>query len=164
MYRAHTISSRLAAGIGGTALLVLALAGCGETDGPAKTGAAPASEKPVASVVSDSDLSAARDAYDLKVAECLRGKGFKVKDPQPGEGITETLPGINKAGSECMATIGDPPTVAVTKEGDAEQLKIALGWADCLRGLGYQVEEPKSQQAFIMPQDATTKDIEKCTK
>jgi hypothetical protein len=163
MHRTHSISARLAAGIGGTAVLILALAGCGG-DEKAKAGAAPASDKPAGSAVSSSDHSAARDGYDLKVAQCLREKGFKVKDPQPGEGITEELPGIRKAGSECMAEIGDPPTVAMTKEEDAELLKTSLRWADCLRDLGYQVEEPKSQQAFIMPKEATEKDIEKCMK
>jgi hypothetical protein len=160
-------SARLTAGLGAM-VVVLALAGC--TQDPAGQDVA-GSEVPTAAssqrgtnVVDESQLSSARDAYDLKVAQCLRDKGFDVKDPQPGEGISEEGPGIREAASVCMKGLGDPPTMEFTEQNIDEMLTTQLTWADCLRGLGYEVQEPRREQAFVMPEDVDENDVPKCIK
>lgn len=155
--RSTTRSPRTTAGFGAAALLLLALAGC--------TGPAPSSSEgagsPSGPTANESEIGAARDAYDLKMAQCLRDKGLDVKDPKPGEGITEDLPGINEAAAECRDEIGDPP-VSDTRVDSAAVLKVSLEWAACLRDLGYEVEEPKLEQAFIVPDSVTEEDSAAC--
>ena len=116
--------------------LVLMLAACASEG--ATSEAPPASE---GAPLSEAEFEAARDAYDMKVAQCLRDKGFDVKDPQPGEGIVEDLPGINEAGAECYAELGDPPT-AGEKLTDAEQMDSMIKTVECLREKGYDVPDP----------------------
>ncbi|NYF09537.1 hypothetical protein HDC94_000693 [Leifsonia sp. AK011] len=135
--------------------LTLLLAGCtGTTPTPAETSATD-------STGGNAGFSAARDAYDLKLAQCLRDAGFDVKDPQPGEGITESMEGLNEAAGVCMREIGDPPTPG-GKVDDAEMLKGMLEWADCFRERGVEVEEPQLGQAFVLPEEATEADVAAC--
>jgi hypothetical protein len=141
-----------------TPMLLLALAAC-STGGASSTAPTEASG---GNEVSQDEMSAARDAYDLKLAECIRGKGLDVKDPKPGEGIQESSPEINAAGSECMKEIGDPPTAAGTKKTDAEQLDEMIQEVDCLRGKGYEIEDPTIETGFTMPDDVTDADIDAC--
>lgn len=112
--------------------------------------------------VSESEFSSARDAYDLKLAGCLREKGHDVKDPKPGEGIQESSAEINAAASECMAEIGDPPTVAPSKQEAAKQRQRLLDQVKCLREKGYEVEDPGSEMAFTIPEDAKQEDVDAC--
>lgn len=112
--------------------------------------------------VSESEFSSARDAYDLELAGCLREKGLDVKDPKPGEGIQESSPEINAAASECMAELGDPPTVALSKEGEAEQRKVQLEQTECLRAKGYDVEDPGPGEALTVPENAKQADVDAC--
>jgi hypothetical protein len=152
--------SRSAAGLAATAVILLTLAGC---SAPADSTAAPgASGGSGGSAASDAEFSAARDAYDLKLAQCIRGKGLDVKDPQPGQGIQESSEEINAAASICMKEIGDPPVFESPMD-DSEILATHLKWAACFRELGYEVEEPVSGQAFVSPADATDEDYATCT-
>ena len=123
---------------------------------------APASRATPGNQVSERDFSSARDAYDLELAGCLRGKGLDVKDPKPGQGIQESSPEIVAAASKCMAELGDPPTVAVSKSGEAARRKVALEQAACLRGKGYDVKDPSPDQALIVPENATQEDVDAC--
>ncbi len=135
--------------------LTLLLAGCtGGTPDAAETSSPN-------STSGDTGFSAARDAYDLKLAQCLRDAGFDVKDPQPGQGITETMEGLNEAAGVCMSEIGDPPTPGA-KVDEAEMLKAMLEWADCFRERGIDVEEPQLGQAFVLPEAATEADVAAC--
>lgn len=152
--------SRSAAGLAATAAILLTLAGC---SAPADTGNAPGgSGGSDGSSASDAEWSAARDAYDLKLAQCMRDSGLDIKDPQPGQGIQESGDEVNAAASACMKELGDPPVFAPT-ENDAEILATHLTWAACFRELGYEVEEPVSGQAFVSPADATDEDYAACT-
>lgn len=135
--------------------LLLLLAGC---SGPTPDGAA---GNDTSAPTDDAAFSAARDAYDLKLAQCLRDAGFDVKDPKPGEGITETAEGINEAASVCMGEIGDPPTSG-GKVDETEMLETMLGWAECLRERGITVEEPQLGQAFFVPEDASPEELATC--
>lgn len=144
--------SRLSLGLAAAAAALLALAGCSSSEpAPTTTGGA----------VSDVDFSAARDAYDLKLAQCLRDRGLDVADPQPGQGITESSEAITAAAGECMSEIGDPPTPGTTMT-DAEYLELTAVWADCFRGLGYEVGTPKPGDAFAAPEEATQQDLDTC--
>jgi hypothetical protein len=152
--------SRSAAGLAATATILLTLAGC---SAPADSGNAPgASGGTGGSSTSEAEFSAARDAYDLKLAQCLRDSGLDVKDPQPGQGIQESSEEINAAASACMKELGDPPVFEST-ENDADILATHLTWAACFRELGYEVEEPVNGQAFVSPADATDEDYATCT-
>ena len=137
--------------------LTLLLAGCtGGTSGEGESETSATN-----STGGNAGFSAARDAYDLKLAQCLRDAGFDVKDPKPGEGITETAEGINEAASVCMGEIGDPPMFE-GKVDETEMLETMLGWAECLRERGITVEEPQLGQAFFVPEDASPEDLATC--
>lgn len=150
----HT-TARLTLGLVATAAALLALSGCTGSSAPAPTASGEAG------AVSDADFSAARDAYDLKLAQCLRDRGLDVADPQPGQGITESSEEINAAAGECMAEIGDPPTSG-TQMTEADYLKESAEWAECFRDLGYEADIPKPGDVFAAPEDATQQDIDTC--
>jgi hypothetical protein len=135
----------------------ISLTACGAGEDPAapQSGGQP-------NQVSDSDFSSARDAYDLKLAGCLREKGFDVKDPAPGQGIQEASPEINAAASKCMAELGDPPSVAPSKEQEAEQREAQLKQTACLREKGYEVEDPSPNTPLSVPENVTQKDLDTC--
>jgi hypothetical protein len=149
---------RSATGLAASAALVFLLAGCAPSaesgDATGETGGAKTAD--------EAEFSAARDAYDLKLAECLRGKGFDVKDPEPGMGIQESGEEINAAASICMQEIGDPP-VPETTLSDAELHDLWLKQAECYRELGYNAVDPKPGEYFAIPETATDEDIATCT-
>lgn len=149
------ISARPANGFIAIAAATLILAGC--TAGPGSTGGADASDAPAG----NAGFQAARDAYDLKLAQCLRDAGFDVKDPQPGKGITETGEGLEAAASVCMRELGDPPRPDAQMD-ETEALEAMLVWADCLRDRGLEVVEPRLGEAFVLPDDATDEDVDAC--
>jgi hypothetical protein len=153
-----TTLSRPIAGFAAAAAILIALAGCAAPAGSSR----PTSTSGGEGAVSDSDFQAARDAYDLKLAQCLRDKGLDVKDPQPGQGIQESSAEINEAASTCMSEIGDPP-VPASSLSDAEILSAYLTWADCFREAGFDVTEPVSGQAFVVPEDASAEVTAACT-
>ncbi|WP_210491923.1 hypothetical protein [Patulibacter sp. SYSU D01012] len=148
----------LAAAVAAGAFFV---AGCG-SGSPSDGGAQTPEKAPAGTHVSERDFSSARDAYDLKVARCLRGKGFDVKDPQPGKGIQESSPEIDAAGSDCMHEIGDPPAVQLTKAQEAKRQQTALEEAACLRAKGYDVQDPTADSALAVPPDAKDADVDAC--
>lgn len=148
-------SPRAAVGRAAVIAVALLLAGCSAAPTTGGSGTTP--EAPSG----NAGFSAARDAYDLKLAQCLRDAGFDVKDPQPGEGITETGEDLNAAASVCMAELGDPPRPDAQMD-ETEALNTMLGWAECLRERGIEVIEPKLGEAFVLPDDATDEDVEAC--
>jgi hypothetical protein len=147
--RRAVLAALIAAGL-------VSLPACGSAETPPASGGQPRNQ------VSEQDFSSARDAYDLELAGCLRGKGLDVKDPQPGQGIQESSPEIAAAASKCMAELGDPPSVAMSKADEAELRKVQLEQAACLRGKGYDVKDPSPQEALTDPEDATQEDVDAC--
>lgn len=150
-------SRRSAAGFAALLALALTMAGC--SSAPTGDDRPPASD--ASAPDTDAEFTAARDAYDLKLAQCLREAGFQVADPKPGQGITETGDDLNAAASVCMAELGDPPRFA-GKIDPTEALNAMLVWADCLRDRGLEVEEPRLGEAFFLPVDATEEDVDAC--
>lgn len=134
------------------------LTGC--TAGAPNPGTSPSSS---ARGSSAAKLDSARDAYDLKLAQCLRSKGLDVKDPQPGQGIRENSPGIRAAASECMREIGAPPT-NLTSEDEKKIAASYLKSAKCFRERGYDVPDPAPKQALVVPERASDSDVAACTK
>ncbi|MFB2586695.1 hypothetical protein [Herbiconiux liukaitaii] len=143
--------------------LLLALTGCvagGSSDAASSPGSAEgtgSAEQPM----TEAEFSAARDAYDRKLAECLRDQGLDVKDPQPGEGITEDSPEIRAAYPACAAEIGDPPSSAGI-EISPEDLDKLLEQAECLRKAGYDIQEPTTTDPGFIPAEVSEEDFETC--
>lgn len=111
--------------------------------------------------MTEAEFSAARDEYDRKLAQCFRDKGLDVKDPQPGEGITEYTDEIQEAYPACTAEIGDPPTNAGMKI-SPEDLEKLLERAKCLREKGYDIQEPTADDPGFIGAEVTTEDFEAC--
>lgn len=143
--------------------LALALSACGTDAPPTGTSdGASASSPAAAEGVSGTDVDAARDAYDLRLAECMRGRGLDIADPAPGAGITESGPEVSAAASACMAEIGDPPVHAWTEEELAALQERYLAMADCYRDLGYDVEDPADGEAITLPEGMSDADFARC--
>lgn len=150
-----------------SAVLLVTLSACGSsTDSDSSAnGTTPspgaAAGAPSSPTVGDGELSAARDEYDLTLAQCLRDKGLQVADPLPGQGIQESSPEINEAAMVCMDEIGDPP-VSESKVSDSELLAQSLEEAECFRNLGYEVEEPTLELTYTLPEGATDEEVAEC--
>jgi len=142
-----------------TPALVLALAGCagGATDAAGPGPGGTSAEQPA----TDAEFSAARDAYDRKLAQCLRDRGLDVKDPLPGGGIVEDTPEIRDAYPACAEEIGDPPTNAGMTL-TPEQLDELLERAKCLRDKGYDIQEPTTTDPGFIPAEVSDEDFEIC--
>jgi len=145
-----------------TPILLIALAGCStaasyDTD----SGKGGAADSSAGQPTTEAEFSAARDAYDLKLAQCFRDKGLDVKDPLPGVGITESSPEIQAAFPACSEEIGDPPTSENVKA-TPEDVAKALAQAECLRELGYEVQEPTLDDIGFIPAEVTAEDFEQC--
>lgn len=151
----NTLTKRLTLAIG-AAVLLIGLPACSAASSQQNEGAASGSN-----TVTDENFSAERDKYDLKLAGCLREKGFDVKDPRPGEGITEDSPEIREAASTCMKELGDPPTPAI-KPGSAEYEKQQRAFISCLRDRGIDITEPKQGEALSVPESVTDEDFAAC--
>jgi hypothetical protein len=149
---------RSAAGLAASAALVFLLAGCA----PSAESGESAGETGGGSTSDEATFSAARDAYDLKLAECLRGKGFDIKDPEPGKGIQESSEEISAAASICMQEIGDPP-VFESPLSDTELHEGYLKLAECYRQLGHEAVDPEIGEAFVIPETASDADIATCS-
>lgn len=152
-----TLTKRLALVIGAAVLLI----GMPACSAASSQSAESASTESGSNTVTDENFSAERDKYDLKLASCLRGKGMDVKDPRPGEGITEDSPEIREAASVCMKELGDPPTPAV-KPGTAEYEKQQRAFISCLRERGNSITEPKQGDALSIPESVTDEDLAAC--
>jgi hypothetical protein len=159
--------SRSRVGLFASIGLVLALSAC-SVPGTGSPGSMESSSTAGASAgtgagagLSDSDLSVARDEYDLKLAKCMRGQGLDVKDPAPGMGIQESGLEFNDAALACRGEIGDPP-VSSSPPSAQESLEMWLKEVTCFREKGYDVEEPALDQAYTIPDDASPDDVDAC--
>lgn len=136
--------------------LVLMLAGCAAGGSSAESTAA-AGDAPL----SDEEYSKAWDSFNLEVAQCLRDKGFDVKDPAPGAGFEENLPGMNEAGTACYDELGGPPSSGV-KLTDAEILDSMMKTVDCLRKKGYDVPDPTLETGVQGVESVSQADLDIC--
>ncbi|WP_222195084.1 hypothetical protein [Modestobacter italicus] len=150
-----------------TPVLALTLAACGSdaaptasTGGPSTSSSTSGGSSSGGQATADSD--AARDAYDLRLAQCMRDRGLDIADPAPGEGITEGGPEVDAAASACMAEIGDPPVHAWTDEELAALRERYLAMAECFRDLGYDAEDPAPGNAITLPEGISDADFQHC--
>ena len=146
--------------------LALALSACGSGASPSASSGGPSASTSAGAggggQATPGDTDAARDAYDLELAQCMRDRGLDIADPAPGAGITESGPEVNAAASACMAEIGDPPVHAWTEEELAALQERYLAMADCYRDLGYDVEDPADGEAITLPEGMSDADFARC--
>lgn len=152
--------ARPLAGLAAAGALLIALTGC--TGSPVTSTPPKSPGASTGSPVTDAEFSAARDAYDLELARCIRGKGLEVADPKPGEGIQESSPEIIEAGVACMDEIGDPPRIAGGYKRDKAAVARELTEVKCFRKLGFEVEEPSLDLSYTVPEKATPEQVSQC--
>ena len=153
----NTLKKRFALVLG-SAVLLIGLSACSAA--PSQNSES-ATDGGGSTAVTDDNFSAERDKYDLSLAGCIRDKGFEVKDPRPGEGITEDSPEIREAASACMKELGDPPIPAF-KPGSAEYETQQRAFISCLRERGNEVTDPKQGVALSIPESVTEEDLIAC--
>lgn len=122
---------------------------------------APQTPSPNATTQAGSSTASTRDEYDLLLARCLRDAGFDVKDPLPGEGISEYSPEIAEAASICMAQLGDPP-VEESSLSETEALELGLAAAACIRRLGFDFPDPTLEQPIFIPAEIPYEQVAVC--
>ncbi|OYD60773.1 hypothetical protein [Rhodococcus sp. OK302] len=125
------------------------------------SGAEPSSIE--SSKVSGASTATTRDEYDLQLAKCLRDAGFDVKDPAPGQGITESSPEIIEAAPTCMRQLGNPP-VQESSLSDTEQLQLGLKAAACIRERGFDFPDPTLETPIFLPAEVPSEQVEDCFK
>lgn len=145
--------SRLAAAIA-AALLVVSLSACAA---PGSGGSAQGSSG------KQEDPQKAFDEWQLRFAECMRGKGVDMPDPGK-DGSTIAIPldddAFRTAMDSCMSALGQPPSV--DGKSDQEILDDQLKTAQCLRDAGYPAEDPVKGQAMALPGDLPEDVMQKC--
>lgn len=111
--------------------------------------AAPApSSSPASSSASNSssaeELDKEYQEWQLKYAECMRGQGQEISDPEPDGSfkmeMTEDDSAYKAADETCTKEVGDPPG----QTGGSEMIndEYMLDLARCLREAGYDVPDP----------------------
>lgn len=141
-----------------SALLWFGLTACAPApDQPDTTAQAPSR--------SEQGTDAEFDAWQLKLAGCMRDEGLDFPDPQPGGDQSIPMPegdesAFMTAMDSCVKQLGDPPA----REGaSAEQaLDAQLKIAECFRDAGYAVADPTPDAPLSVPQSAPEALVEKC--
>ncbi|WP_433610036.1 hypothetical protein [Prescottella agglutinans] len=156
MYSTATLRSRrkLSAALLAVPVLAVMVSAC--------TKAGPPSTEP--STVAGASTATTRDEYDLQLAKCLRDAGFDVKDPAPGQGITESSPEIMEAAPACMRKLGNPP-VQESSLSDTEKLDLGLKAAACIRDKGFpDFPDPTLETPIFLPVEVPSEKVEDCFK
>jgi hypothetical protein len=127
---------RIAAGM----LAVLAMTGCASStdsnDGVATAGG-PATGSATPSVAPSRDLT--------KWAECMRGQGVAVSDPNTdGQALSAESAGVSQEKLQAALKNCQPYVTGTTgKTGDADKLDAFLALAKCMREHGYPMPDPQ---------------------
>jgi len=130
--------------------------------------AAPATSTPPTSSSTSSSSSADDPDKDflqwqLKFAECMRGQGQNVSDPEPDGSVTMEMPedaaAYEAATATCTEEVGAPPaqTGGAKDNVDEDMLKAA----QCLRDAGYDVPDPTGG-GLGLPSGVTDEALEAC--
>jgi len=87
--------------------------------------------------------SASREEARLEFAECMRGHGVEMEDPQPGQNITveDDDPTTKKALAACDGKLGNGQELSAGE--DEELQEGALAFAQCMRDEGIDMGDPK---------------------
>jgi len=109
--------------------------------------------------------------WDLSYAECMRGEGIDVPDPD-GDGRSATIPidsdderaALEAASKTCTEQLGERPASPAEDEKAStdEFLKFARQIAECYRENGYDVADPTADSSIEVPADASDEVVEKC--
>jgi hypothetical protein len=156
----HSPRTRVA--VAAVACLAGLLTGCGNSGEPSTT--AGGSSAPGAGSDSAGTLDQQRSAWEAKFRSCLSGKGFDL--PKDGKiDFGDRQAAYKVAEDSCLKKVGQPPTGG---KGSAEDIRKgkekALQSVQCLRKLGYKVEDPKAGNAVMIPDDVSQKDLNACVK
>lgn len=110
-----------------------------------------------------------RAQWQLKYAECMRGEGIDMPDPDANGSVSVGGAGIDPAALEvaadkCRAELGDPPAVTAEEQEAADQQFLQWGRevAECYRENGYDMPDPKTGEELQFPSDAPDTVIEEC--
>lgn len=105
--------------------------------------------------------------YQLAFADCMRGKGIDMEDPNNGgQSITQADDAFLEAADACQSEIGEPPAREDTtgNQGPSsetlreEHLEIAA----CLREHGVDVPDPAPGEDLAIPSDVPADAFDTC--
>ncbi len=149
------------------AALILGLSGCSAPTGE-DTGASDAGGTAAGAELSKEEHAVAYQKWERALAQCFRDKGVNVTDPTAEEGWSEITPEMQELAPECEAEIGAPPvrelSAAERAEGDQMRFEYETKFGECMRGLGYEMTDPKLGGASPeTPVDATDADLMSCS-
>lgn len=144
---------------GAVACLAILLTGCGKPGASANGG----SSAPATGSDSAGTLDQQRSAWEARFRSCLSGRGFELpKDGQIDFGDRQAA--YKVAQDACLKKVGRPPTGGKASAEDIRKGKEkTLRSVQCLRKLGYQVDDPKGN-AMTIPAEVTQKDMNACVK
>lgn len=105
-------------------------------------------------------------AWQIDFAECMRGQGIDMPDPEPGRAAEAVGPGddmdaYSAASEVCLEELGEPP-IPGGDEAIEEQRESNLELAQCFRENGIDVVDPKPGEGFAMPDDVPEDVLEAC--
>jgi hypothetical protein len=154
----HHPTSKLAM-MASAAVLVALLGACGggaESPSSAET----AGTEPTQSATSFDD-------WQLSFADCMRGEGIDMPDPDSGGGLGLDNGGdpnaFAAAAQKCRDELGDPPAAdGPDTTTDEQMLADQLKTAKCLREEGYDVADPEPGEGLNVPADVPPDVLETC--
>jgi hypothetical protein len=148
--------------LGAVACLAILLTGCGKSGEPDATAGGGSSASGAGSG-STGTLDQQRSAWEARFRSCLSGKGFEL--PKDGKiDFGDRQAAYEAAEDACLKKVGQPPTGG---KGSAEDIQKGkekmLRSVQCLRKLGYKIDDPKDNTLHI-PTEVTQKDLNACVK
>lgn len=123
--------------------MVMAIAGCTSMDQTGKAATTTASPAP-----------SSKDDATAKMVRCLTEKGWEVKVGEDGRSYEYSLPSSQRSQfqvdeKDCRHEFGLDVLPPITQQYAEHAYDVYLRAAECVRGLGHQVSDPPSKQAFV---------------
>lgn len=104
----------------------------------------------------------AYDAWQIKFASCLEGKGYEM--PPAGEGLPfDDSPEWEADAKACQDEIGPPPGGTPSQQEMDAQYEQMLAMFACLRERGYDLEDPKRDGVVALPSGVAPEDMAACS-
>lgn len=110
-----------------------------------------------------------RAQWQLKYAECMRGEGIDMPDPDVNGSVSVGGGGpdpaaLQVAADKCRTELGSPPAVTAEEQESADQQFLQWGReiAECYRENGYDMPDPKAGEELQLPSDAPGTVVEQC--
>ncbi|MEU6642688.1 hypothetical protein ABZ863_09050 [Saccharomonospora sp. NPDC046836] len=107
------------------------------------------------------------DDYQLAFAECMRGRGVDMPDPDSDGmdfGTGGDMDAFVEAAEACQDELGQPPAPegSGSPVSDEERLAEYLEIAECFRANGIDVADPQPGGALDLPDDISSEVFEEC--